>query len=80
MNIPRIGDAGLHYVHNPGGGQPPKCVAAIVADLSDASRGFITVREFDGLHLRQTRYSPDGEFGTWHWNHECKRHEKRQEI
>lgn len=70
MKIPDISDC-LHYVHNPGGGRPPKCVAAIVTGCSDASRGFITVREFDHLHLRQTRYSLGGEFGTWHWSHEC---------
>ncbi len=73
MKIPLIGDAGMHYVFNIGNGQPPKCVAAVVTDHSDASRGFITVREFHSMHTFQTRYSLDGEPGTWHWNHECKK-------
>lgn len=76
---PRIGDANIHFCHNPGLGQPPQCVAAIVTRVSDASRGFITVREFEYMHLRQSRYSVGGEFGSWHWNRECRRHERKQE-
>jgi hypothetical protein len=67
----------VHYVHNPGSGQHTRCVAAIVTDVADPLRGYLTVREMAELQLRRTRHSLEGEMYTWHWKFECPREKER---
>jgi len=75
--LPQIGDT-CHYVHPMSVGVG-RCVAAIVTEMADQTRGYVTVREMHELHLRHTRHSEGGEMYTWHWSDECPHHNKGRE-